>query len=274
MTTAIESDVMAGSRVKGGGPSAHALTDSLTMLRRNLLHAKRYPSMTFSVIVMPVILLLIFNFVFGGALEKSSGGNYIDYLAPGMLLMIPAYMTMSVAVSIVTDASKGIINRFRTMSIWQPSMLAGHVIGTLIQGMLGLTAMMLVALAIGFRPDANALEWVATFGLLALVIFSFTWLAVALGLLSPNPEGASNALFPIVMLPFLGSGLVSTDTMPVGLRQFAEYQPFTPITETVRGLLMGTEIGANGFIALAWCIGLTIVGFLWSSSIFKKMTAG
>ncbi|MGK8485218.1 ABC transporter permease [Nocardia asiatica] len=251
---------------------SYALADSATMLRRNLLHVKRYPSMTFSIIVMPTVLLLVFNFVFGGALEKSSGGNYIDYLAPGMLLLLPAYLTVSVAVSIATDTSKGIVNRFRTMDITQSAMLTGHVVGALIQAMIGVAAMVGVALLIGFRPNANPVEWLAVFGLLALVTFALTWLSVALGLLAPNPESASNTPFPLVMLPFLGSGLVATDTMPAGLRQFAEYQPFTPITETVRGLLMGTEIGANGIVSLAWCVGIAVAGYLWSSSIFRRQT--
>ncbi|WP_040784803.1 ABC transporter permease [Nocardia pneumoniae] len=251
---------------------SYALADSATMLRRNLVRAKRYPSMTFGVIVMPTILLLVFNFVFGGALEKSSGGNYIDYLAPGMLLMIPAYMTVSVAVSVATDTTKGIVNRFRTMDIAQSAMLTGHVVGALIQAMVGIAAMVAIALLIGFRPNANVVEWIAAFALLALIMFALTWLSVALGLLAPNPESASNTPFPLVMLPFLGSGLVATDTMPAGLRQFAEYQPFTPFTETVRGLLMGTEIGNNGIIAIAWGVGITVVGYLWSSSIFRRQT--
>lgn len=251
---------------------SYALADSATMLRRNLVRAKRYPSMTFGVIVMPTILLLVFNFVFGGALEKSSGGNYIDYLAPGMLLMIPAYMTVSVAVSVATDTTRGIVNRFRTMDIAQSAMLTGHVVGALIQALAGIAAMVAIALLIGFRPNANLPEWIAAFALLALIMFALTWLSVALGLLAPNPESASNTPFPLVMLPFLGSGLVATDTMPAGLRQFAEYQPFTPFTETLRGLLMGTEIGDNGIIAIAWCGGLTVVGYLWSSSIFRRQT--
>ncbi|MGX1771576.1 ABC transporter permease [Nocardia brasiliensis] len=250
-----------------------ALADSATMLRRNLTHAKRYPSMSIGVIMMPTLFLLIFKFVFGGALEKSSGGNYVDYLAPGMLLMVPAYITASVAVSIANDAAKGIVNRFRTMGITQSSMLTGHVLGALLQALLGIAVMCVVALLIGWRPDANPVEWVAALGLLTFMIFGLNWLAVALGLLSPNAEGASNIVFPIIMLPFLGSGLVSPDTMPAGLRQFAEYQPFTPITETVRGLLMGSEIGNNGLISIGWCLVLTLGGFFWANTIFRRKTA-
>lgn len=250
-----------------------ALADSATMLRRNLTHAKRYPSMSIGVIMMPTLFLLIFKFVFGGALEKSSGGNYVDYLAPGMLLMVPAYITASVAVSIANDAAKGIVNRFRTMGITQSSMLTGHVLGALLQALLGIAVMCVVALLIGWRPDANPVEWVAALGLLTFMIFGLNWLAVALGLLSPNAEGASNIVFPIIMLPFLGSGLVSPDTMPAGLRQFAEYQPFTPITETVRGLLMGSEIGNNGIISIGWCLVLTLGGFFWANALFRRKTA-
>ncbi|WP_433577285.1 ABC transporter permease [Nocardia brasiliensis] len=250
-----------------------ALADSATMLRRNLTHAKRYPSMSIGVIMMPTLFLLIFKFVFGGALEKSSGGNYVDYLAPGMLLMVPAYITASVAVSIANDAAKGIVNRFRTMGITQSSMLTGHVLGALLQALLGIAVMCVVALLIGWRPDANPVEWVAALGLLTFMIFGLNWLAVALGLLSPNAEGASNIVFPIIMLPFLGSGLVSPDTMPAGLRQFAAYQPFTPITETVRGLLMGSEIGNNGIISIGWCLVLTVGGFFWANAIFRRKTA-
>ncbi|MEU8895403.1 ABC transporter permease [Nocardia sp. NPDC048505] len=251
------------------GPSVFA--DSLTMLRRNLLHAKRYPSMTFSVVIMPVVLLLIFNFVFGGALEAGTGGGeYIDYLTPGMLLLLPAYLTASIAVSVNTDTTKGIVNRFRTMAISHSSVLTGHVVGSMIQAVFGLAAMVGVAFLIGFRPDANPLEWVAAVGLIAMIVFALGWLSVAFGLLAPNPEGASNLPFPIIMMPFLGSGLVPTDTMPIGLRQFAEYQPFTPFTETIRGLLMGSEIGASGFVSIAWCVAIAVGGYLWSKSLFAK----
>ncbi|NEW38575.1 ABC transporter permease [Nocardia cyriacigeorgica] len=250
------------------------MTDSLTMLRRNLLHVRRYPSMAFSILIMPIVLMMIFNYVFGGALEAGlePGAKYIDYLAPGMLLLLPAYLTVSVAVSLATDATKGIVNRFRVMSIAQSAMLTGHVVGTLIQGAFALVGMLGVAMLMGFRPDATPIEWVAVIGLLLLVVFAFTWLAVAFGLVAPNPESASNMPFPIVMLPFLGSGLVPTDTMPTVLRWFAEYQPFTPITETVRGLLMGTEIGANGIIALGWCVGIAATGYLWSMTLFKRQS--
>ncbi|AHH22235.1 putative ABC transporter, permease [Nocardia nova SH22a] len=250
--------------------TSHTLTDSRTMLRRNLVHAKRYPAMTISVVIMPVIMLLMFNYIFGGALEKATTGHYIDYIVPGMMLMIPAYLVVGVAVAVASDMTKGIVNRFRTMPMDHSSILTGQVVGTVIQGLLGVGLMVAVGLAIGFRPEANVLEWFAAFGLVALVIFGLSWLGVAFGLAAKSPESASNMPMPIVFLPFLGSGLVPTGTMPNGVRQFAEYQPFTPMTETLRGLLMGTAIGGNAIGALAWCIGFAVVGYLWSRSLFRR----
>ncbi|WP_040814178.1 ABC transporter permease [Nocardia concava] len=249
-----------------------SFADSKTMLRRNLVHAKRYPGMSFALIIMPVFLLLLFNYVFGGALKSATGGKYIDYLTPGMMLIIPAYMVAGVAVGMATDMTKGIINRFRTMHFSHASVLTGQVVGTLIQGMLGVTAMTLTALAIGFRPNANPVEWLAAFGLIALTVFSLNWLGVGFGLIAQTPESASNMPTPILFLPFLGSGLVPTDTMPAGVKQFAEYQPFTPITETLRGLLMGEPIGHNGILAIGWCVAIGLAGYFWSTTTFRRKT--
>jgi len=250
------------------------LTDSKTMLRRNLVHAKRYPGMTIGVVLMPVVLLLMFNYIFGGALGKATGGEkYIEYIVPGMMLMIPAYLIAGIAVSMASDMTKGIVNRFRTMPIDHSSILTGQVVGTLIQGVLGVGLMVGVGVLMGFRSHATVLEWIAAFGLIALATFALSWLGVGFGLAAATPESASNLPMPILFLPFLGSGLVPTGTMPAGVRQFAEYQPFTPMTETIRGLLMGTAIGDNGIIAIAWCVGFAVVGYLWSQSLFRRKTA-
>ncbi|WP_280317735.1 ABC transporter permease [Nocardia wallacei] len=255
--------------------ATYALADTATMLRRNIVHAKRYPAMTIMLVAMPLVLLLMFNYVFGGALEKSlaAGEKYIDYIAPGMILMVPALLVTSVSVSVATDMTKGIVNRFRTMSMSHSSILTGEILGTMIQGMLGVALMVGVALLLGFRPNADAIEWVLALGLLVLVLFAFNWLGAGFGLAAASPEGASNTPTPVVYLPMLGSGLVPTDTMPAGVRHFAEYQPFTPITETLRGLLMGTEIGNNGIIALGWCAAIAAVGYLWARTTFRRKTA-
>ncbi|MEW2418699.1 ABC transporter permease [Streptomyces sp. NPDC046866] len=250
-----------------------AARDSSTMVRRQLKRLLRYPSMTIQLIVTPVVLLLLFVYVFGGTLGAGLGGGreaYVNYVVPGILLMGAATAATGTAVMVATDMTEGIIARFRTMRISRASVLTGHVVGSVIQQLIGLAAIVAVALAIGFRPDATAVEWLAAAGLLTLFVLAVTWLAVALGLKSPTPEAASNAPMPLILLPFLGSGFVPTDSMPTAIRWFAEYQPFTPVMETVRGLLLGTPIGNSGAIAAAWCTGIAALSYLWAKRTFDK----
>ncbi|MFC8507342.1 ABC transporter permease [Streptomyces sp. NPDC057411] len=254
---------------------SYAVSDSLTMLRRNLRHAQRYPSMTISTVIMPVMMLLLFNYAFGGAIGAGIGGPgedgaYIDYVAPGIILMAATAGAVATAVSVCVDMTEGIVNRFRTMSISRAAFLTGHVVGSVLQTLAAVGLVIGVALAIGFRPDASPVEWLAAIGLLTLLILALTWLSAAMGLVAKTPESASNAPLPLTFLPFLGSAIVPTDSMPTGLRWFAEYQPFTPVIETLRGLLMGTEIGTSGCLALAWCLGLGLVGYLWARSSFGR----
>ncbi|MFJ9642035.1 ABC transporter permease [Streptomyces sp. NPDC004244] len=257
---------------------AHAASDSMTMLRRNLKHAVRYPAMTFSTVLMPVMMLLLFNYAFGGALGSgiagapTGGGEYIDYVAPGIILMAATSGAVATAVGVCVDMTEGIVNRFRTMSISRAAFLTGHVVGSVLQTLAAVTLVTGVALAIGFRPDASAAEWAAAAGLLALLTLGLTWLAAGIGLVARTPESASNTPLPLTFLPFLGSAVVPTDSMPTGLRWFAEYQPFTPVIETLRGLLMGTAIGNSAYLALAWCTGLGLVGYLWSRRTFGRTT--
>jgi ABC-2 type transport system permease protein len=250
-----------------------AMRDSSTMVRRQLKRLLRYPSMTVQLVVTPVIILLLFVYVFGGTLGHGIGGGrhtYINYVVPGILLMAAATAATGTAVMVATDMTEGIIARFRTMRISRASVLTGHVVGSVIQQLLGMAVVIGVALAIGFHPNATPVEWLAAAGLLTLFVVAITWLAVALGLKSPTPEAASNAPMPLVFLPFLGSGFVPTDSMPTGLRWFAEYQPFTPIMQTVRGLLLGTPIGNSAAIAIAWCAGIVAVSYLWAKNTFNK----
>jgi ABC-2 type transport system permease protein len=250
-----------------------AMRDSSTMVRRQLKRLLRYPSMTVQLVVTPVIILLLFVYVFGGTLGAGLGGGrdtYINYVVPGILLMAAATAATGTAVMVATDMIEGIIARFRTMRISRASVLTGHVVGSVIQQLLGMAVVIGVALAIGFRPNATAADWLAAAGLLTLFVVAITWLSVALGLKSPTPEAASNAPMPLVFLPFLGSGFVPTDSMPTVLRWFAEYQPFTPIMQTVRGLLLGTPIGNNAVIAIAWCTGIAAVSYLWAKNTYNK----
>ena len=255
-----------------------ALTDSATMLRRNLRHALRYPSMTIATIAGPVIILLLFNYAFGDALAAgiggaSAGGKYIDYLAPGIILMAATAGSVATAVAVCTDMTEGIINRFRTMSISRSAILTGHVVGSTIQTLISIALVIGVAIALGFRPTAGPSEWLAAIGLLALLTFALTWLAAAFGLVTKTPEAASNAPLPLQFLPLLGSAIVPAATMPAVMRAFAENQPFTPIIETLRGLLMGTTIGDSGVIAVAWCVGITVVGYVWARIAFERPRA-
>ncbi|WP_371518738.1 ABC transporter permease [Kitasatospora sp. NBC_01300] len=250
---------------------SYAVSDSLTMLRRNLKHALRYPSLTFAVVIMPVMMLLLFNYAFGGALGAGiGGGSYIDYVTPGILLMAAASGSLVTAIGVCVDMTEGIVNRFRTMAISRSAFLAGHVVGSVIQTMLGLVLVAGAALAMGFRPNAGLVEWLAAVGLLLFVTVALTWVSAGIGLVAKTVESASNLPMPIQFLPFIGSAIVPPDSMPTALRWFAEYQPFTPIIETLRGLLMGAPIGNSAWSALAWCTGLTLIGYFWSRSIFYR----
>lgn len=250
-----------------------AARDSSTMVRRQLKRLVRYPSMTIQLVATPVILLVVFVYVLGGTLGSGLGGGrdaYVNYVVPGILLMAVATAATGTAVMVATDMTEGIIARFRTMRISRASVLTGHVVGAVIQQLLGMAVLVGVAFAMGFDPNATAVEWLAALGLLTLFAVAVTWLAVALGLKAQTPESASNAPMPLILLPFLGSGFAPTDSMPAALRWFAENQPFTPIMETVRGLLFGSPIGNDGAIATAWCVGIALLSYIWAKKTFNK----
>ncbi|MET8978228.1 ABC transporter permease [Streptomyces sp. NPDC004539] len=256
---------------------AHPLRDNLTMLRRNLLHARRYPSLTLNILLTPVILLLLFVYLFGDVMSAGITGGpadrsaYVAYIVPGILLMAIGGTALGTAVSVSMDMTEGIMARFRTMAISRASVLVGHVLGSVLQTLAALTVLLLIGVAIGFRPNASPLEWLAAAGLLALVSLALIWFAVGIGLASPNPEGASNLGLPLMMLPLLSSAFVPVDSMPGWFRWFAEYQPFSPAIETLRGLLLGTRIGTtNAVLALAWCVGLSVLGYFWSKALFVR----
>ncbi|MGC9475885.1 ABC transporter permease [Streptomyces sp. WG4] len=252
-----------------------AVRDSSTMLRRNLLHARRYPSLTLNLLLTPVMLLLLFVYVFGDAMSAGIGGgdrsDYVAYIVPGLLLMTIGSTTIGTAVSVSNDMTEGIIARFRTMAIHRGSVLIGHVIGSVVQSIMSVVLVGAVGLAIGFRSaDATALEWLAAFGLVVFFTVALTWIAVGMGLVSPNAEAASNNAMPLIFLPLISSTFVPVDSMPGWFQPVAEYQPFTPAVETLRGLLLGTEISHNGWLALVWCLALTALGYFWSTSKFNS----
>ncbi|GGU26860.1 ABC transporter permease [Lentzea flava] len=254
----------------------YALTDSATMVRRNLKRMIRYPSMTFQLLLMPVVFLLLFVYVFGGTLGAGLGGpsggraEYLNYVTPTIILMAITAAVQGTTISIALDMTEGIVDRFRTMAIARVSVLTGHVVGSLVQTVLAMTFVFGVAMLIGFRPQASALGWLALAGLLVAMAFALIWLSAALGLASKTVEGSSNVGLPLILLPFFGNGFVPTDSMPTVLRWFAEYQPFTPFIDALRGLLMGTPIGNSGWIALGWCVAIGAGGYLWSKKLFNR----
>ncbi|MET7520762.1 ABC transporter permease, partial [Streptomyces sp. NPDC005480] len=203
----------------------------------------------------------------GGGADRS---EYIAYIVPGLLLMTIGSTTIGTAVSVSNDTTEGIIARFRTMAIHRGSVLIGHVIGSVLQSIASVVLVGAVGVAIGFRStNATVLEWLAAFGLLVLFATALTWIAVGMGLISPNAEAASNNAMPLILLPLLSSAFIPVDTMPGWFQPIAQYQPFTPAIETLRGLLLGSEIGSNGWLAIAWCLGLTVLGYYWSKAKFN-----
>jgi ABC-2 type transport system permease protein len=257
---------------------AYTIADSTTLFRRNVRRLRRYPSMTVLLIGMPIVFLLLFDGVFGGQLSHGlgrslSGGHvgrtaYLNYVTPGILLVMVAASVQGTAIVVAMDMTSGIIDRFRSMAIARSAVLIGHVVASLVQVVLSFGVVVGVAVAVGFRPTADALAWFGAVGIIVVFAFALIWLATALGLAAKSVETASNTPMFLTLLPFLGSGFVPTATMPEGLRQFAEYQPFTPVTETLRGLLTGTGIGTNAIAAVAWSVGVALVSYLWARNAY------
>ncbi|MFI0466906.1 ABC transporter permease [Saccharopolyspora sp. 5N102] len=241
---------------------------SMVMLRRNFKHIARNPTSVFNAVLMPVVVMLMFVYMFGDAF--SVGVDYIDYATPGMLLLAVCYGLGSVATSVNSDMTKGIINRFKVMDVPRGAVLTGHVVASLLTNLVAIAAIIGVAFLLGFSPSASLLDWLGVIGVVALLGFSTGWLTVALGLAAKSPETAGLASVPLVMLPFFSSAIVPAEKMGPGLREFAEYQPFTPIIETLRGLLDGAPATGDMIAALAWCAGIALVGYLWASATFNK----
>jgi ABC-2 type transport system permease protein len=253
--------------------TALALRDCTTMLRRQLRHMQRYPSLTLMLAGMPVVFLLLFVYVLGGTLGAGLGGDrgdYATYVAPGILLMTVGTAVSGTSVSVAMDMTEGIVARFRTMAIFRPSVLTGHVLGSMVQTMLSVGVVAVAAVLVGFRPTAGVGGWLAALGTIAAFSFALIWLGVALGMSAGSVETASNTPMPLMLLPFLGSGFVPTDSMPAGLRWFAEYQPFTPVIETVRGLLTGAPVGGAAVAALGWSAAIAAGSYLWAIRRYNR----
>jgi ABC-2 type transport system permease protein len=250
------------------GPRASGLTVAGTFIKRSLLHTLRTPDALIMAIALPTMLMLLFTFVFGGAIEP--GGSYVDYVVPGIILLCAGFGAASTAVDVANDMTEGIIDRFRTMPIRASSVITGHVVSSLVRNLVATAIVIAVAVLVGFRPTGSALEWVAMFALVAAYILAITYLFAAIGLASSSPEAASGYGFFLMFLPYLSSAFVPVDSMPEWLQWIAENQPLTPIIETIRGLLLGTEIGASGWLAVGWCAVILAVAVVLTRILFRS----
>ena len=260
--------------------TAFTVRDSTTMLRRNLVHIRRYPSLSIMLVAQPILFLLLFVYVFGGTMGAGLPGHpdgsrtdYLVFITPGILIMTVASVALGTAISTATDMTTGIIARFRTMDIARVSVLTGHVLGAVIKTAFTVVVVAAFAVLLGFRSDTGPLDWLGAIGLLILIAFALTWLTVGLGLAADSVETASNTPMFLMLLPFVSSGFVPTDGMPAGLRQFAEYQPFTPMINTLRELVTGGSTDSDLWLAIGWCLLISLLGFLWSRRLFLRVPA-
>jgi ABC-2 type transport system permease protein len=248
------------------------MTDAATMLRRDFLHLRRFPLMTISGIMTPTAMLLLFVFVFGGAMRSSlgAGASYINYLMPGILMMTLGSGCAATAIGVNMDMTEGVVARLRIMAITRASVLTGRVVGSLIRTLISVLLVICVALVAGFRPTAGPAQWLAVFGFMALLTLALTWLAIAFGMAAKTVAGANSSTLLLQFGPMVSSGFVPPDTMPVGLRWFAENQPFTSMIETMRGLLLGAPINKSFIIAIAWCVVIALVGYFWARVAYNR----
>jgi ABC-2 type transport system permease protein len=257
---------------------SYVISDSVTMLNRNLLHVVRYPGLSVFTILGPVVILLLTVFVFGGTLGAGlpgvdpEGGRdaYLAYVMPGILLITIAGTVSGVAITVSMDMTEGITARFRTMAISRAAVLTGHVIGNTIQAVIAVALVLGVGVLVGFRPTATPLEWLGAAGLIVLISFALSWVGVAMGMQAKSVETASNLPLILTILPLLGSGFVPTASMPEWLQLFAQNQPFTPFIEAIRGLLLGTPLEWNLWLALGWSVVVALGGYIWSMLIYER----
>jgi len=248
--------------------SASLWVTNSVFIGRSLRHSIRNTEALIMAIMLPVMLMLLFTYVFGGAIDTS--GNYANYVVPGIILLCAGFGSSSTAVDVSNDMTNGIIERFRTMPIQAISVITGHVIASLVRNLLATCVVIAVALLVGFRPSANVWEWLGALGVILLFILTFTWLFAAIGIVAGSPSAASGYGFILLFLPYLSSAFVPTDTMPSWLQGIANHQPITPVIETIRGLLTGTPLQQQGWIAISWCVGILLIAFLWSLVAFRK----
>ena len=255
---------------------AYALTDSRVMVTRCVRRSLRDPEAFFTALMLPVVLMLLFVYVFGGAFRGS--GAYVNYVVPGLIVLCAGFGAGTTAVAVATDMSNGIVDRFRSMPISGSLVLVGHVAASLARNLVATALVIGVGLAVGWRPAAGPAGWVAAAAMIVFFVLALSWLAAAVGLLAGSVEAANSFTFVIMFLPYVSTAFVPAQTLPSWMRGFAEHQPFTPIVETMRGLWMGhtstgAAVGHEAWIACAWCAGILAVSFAAASWLFHHRTA-
>ncbi|MET0672233.1 MAG: ABC transporter permease [Microbacterium pygmaeum] len=249
-------------------PRLKGLTAERVFVRRSLTQSLRDGESLSMAIMLPVVLMLMFTFVFGGAIDPT--GGYVDYVVPGIILLCAGFGAASTAVYVANDMKTGIIDRFRTMPLRPGALLTGHVIASVVRNLAATGVVIGVALLVGFRPTADAWGWLGAVGVIALYILTITYLFAAIGLAAGSAEAASGYGFVILFLPYLSSAFVPVDTMPTWLQWIAENQPITPIIETIRSLLFGLPLGTQPWWALGWCIGILLIAMIWGAWLFRR----
>ena len=268
----------AGSWV-GPGPSTAAtynpilavLTDAVTMSGRSLRMARRNVDVLLTSLLLPVLIMLLFVYLFGGAIE--TGTRYVTYVVPGVVLLSAGFGAATTAVSVTTDLTGGIVDRFRSLDVAGASILAGHVAASVVRNIASTVLVFAVAFAIGFRPSAGPLDWLAAVGILVVFIVAISWLSAAFGLVARSPEAAGGFSFLVMFLPYPSSAFVPVETMPGWLHGIANNQPVTPVIETLRGLLLDTPVGASPWKALAWSLAILVAAVTASGVLFRRRTA-
>jgi ABC-2 type transport system permease protein len=253
-----------------------AIQDATTMLGRELKHTLRFPLLLVGTIVVPVVMLLLFEYILGGPIGNglgaaAHGAPYVDFLVPGIILLTVAASCGPTAINARMDMSGGFVDRVRAMAVARGALLAGHVGGSVVRTILSTVVVIAVALLVGFRPKASVEAWFAVLGIVAAFSFSLAWLAAAIGLTAKSVAGANGLTLPIqFLLPFLSSTFVPAESMPAGVRWFALNQPFTSVVDTLRALLTGGSIGTSAYVTIAWCVAIALAGYLWAQLALRR----
>ena len=254
---------------------AHTLSDSHVMATRCVRRSLRNPESFFMALILPIVLLLLFVYVFGG--DLSTGGKYVDYVVPGLIVLCAGFGAGTTAVAVATDMTNGIVDRIRSMPVLGSSLLVGHIVASLARNLVATALVVGVALSIGWRPTGSPLDWVAAAGMIVLFVLALSWLAAGVGILARSVEAATSFSMLLMFVPYVSTAFVPAPTMPAALGDFARYQPFTPIIETMRGLWMGhtstgVAVGHEALIAIAYCAGILAVSFAAASWLFRHRT--